>query len=58
MLVSEITRHKPLTPERARIASLQRNVQNAKLALHRERDRQQRQRSAKRLQHLQQTKTV
>ena len=54
MRISEIT--SPL--DNARLASLERNVKNAQLALQRERDRQQRERSAKRLQRLQQPKPV
>lgn len=54
MRITEIT--SPLN--HARLASLERNVRNAKLALQRERDRQQRERSAKRMQRLQQPKVL
>ena len=58
MRIHEIATVKPLTPQQARVQSLQRNVQNAKVALQRERDRQQHERAAQRLQRLQQTNTV
>ena len=58
MKISEIATIKPLTPQQTRVRSLKQNVQTAKIALQRERDRQQRERSAKRLQRLQQPKPV
>jgi hypothetical protein len=58
MKIAEITTIKPLTPQQTRVRSLKQNVQTAKIALQRERDRQQRERSAKRLQRLQQPKPV
>ena len=58
MKISEVATIKPLTPQRSRVKSLQQGVQNAKVALQRERDRQQRERAAKRLQRLQQQKPV
>ena len=56
MRIHEIATLKPLTPQKARVQSLQRNVQNAKITLQREKDRQQRERAAQRLQRLQQPK--
>jgi hypothetical protein len=58
MKISEVAIIKPLTPQQSRVKSLQQGVQNAKVALQRERDRQQRERAAKRLQRLQQQKPV
>jgi hypothetical protein len=58
MKISEVVTIKPLTPQQSRVKSLQQGVQNAKVALQRERDRQQRERAAKRLQRLQQQKPV
>ena len=58
MKIAEIATIKPLTPQQARVRSLKQNVQTAKIALQRERDRQQQERSAKRLQRLQQPKPV
>jgi len=58
MKIAEIATIKPLTPQQIRVRSLKQNVQTAKIALQRERDRQQRERSAKRLQRLQQPKPV
>ena len=58
MKISEIATIKPLTPQQMRVKSLKQGVQNAKVALQRERDRQQRERAAKRLQRLQQQKPV
>jgi len=58
MKIAEIATIKPLTPQQTRVRSLKQNVQTAKIALQRERDRQQRERSAKRLQRLQQPKPV
>jgi hypothetical protein len=58
MKISEVVTIKPLTPHQSRVKSLQQGVQNAKVALQRERDRQQRERAAKRLQRLQQQKPV
>jgi hypothetical protein len=58
MKIAEIATIKPLTPQQSRVKSLQQNVQSAKIALQRERDRQQRERSAKLLQRLQQPKPV
>jgi len=58
MKISEVATIKPLTPQQSRVKSLQQGVQNAKVALQRERDRQQREHAAKRLQRLQQQKPV
>ncbi len=58
MKISEVATIKPLTPQQSRVKSLQQGVHNAKVALQRERDRQQRERAAKRLQRLQQQKPV
>ena len=58
MKISEVATIKPLTPQQSRVKSLRQGVQNAKVALQRERDRQQRERAAKRLQRLQQQKPV
>jgi hypothetical protein len=58
MKISEVVTIKPLTPQQSRVKSLQQGVQNAKVTLQRERDRQQRERAAKRLQRLQQQKPV
>jgi hypothetical protein len=58
MKIAEIATIKPLTPQQTRVRSLKQNVQTAKIALQRERDRQQRERSAKRLQRIQQPKPV
>ena len=58
MKISEVATITPLTPQQSRVKSLQQGVQNAKVALQRERDRQQRERAAKRLQRLQQQKPV
>ncbi len=58
MKIAEIATIKPLTPQQTRVRSLKQNVQTAKIALQRERDRQQRDRAAKRLQRLQQPKPV
>lgn len=58
MKIREVVTIKPLTPQQSRVKSLQQGVQNAKVALQRERDRQQRERAAKRLQRLQQQKPV
>jgi len=58
MKISEVAIIKPLTPQQSRVKSLQQGVQNAKVALQRERDRQQRERAAKRLQRLQQQKPI
>ncbi len=58
MKISEVATIKPLTPQQSRVKSLQQGVKNAKVALQRERDRQQRERAAKRLQRLQQQKPV
>jgi hypothetical protein len=43
---------KPLTPQQARIASLKRNVDNARQALKRERDNQKRIKATQQLQKL------
>jgi len=43
---------KPLTPQQARIASLKRNVDNARQALKRERDNQKRIKARQQLQNL------
>ena len=43
---------KPLTPAQARVAALKRNVDNARIALKRERDNQKRQRANQQLQKL------
>jgi len=43
---------KPLTPQQARIASLKRNVDNARQALKRERDNQKRIKATQQLQNL------
>lgn len=58
MQICEIVSVKPKTPEQQRVASLQRGVDTAKLALERERERQRQQRAAKKLQRLQQPKPV
>ena len=58
MKIREVVTIKPLTPQQSRVKSLQQGVQNAKVALQRERDRQQRERAAKRLQRLQQQKPI
>ncbi len=55
MKITEITTQKPLTPERARVQSLKRSVDQAKIALQQERSRQQQQRAAERIRKLQQT---
>jgi len=52
MTVNEVVSKKPLTPEKARIRSLQQTVNTARNALQRERDRQRKQRERERLQRL------
>jgi hypothetical protein len=52
MHIIEIVSTKPLTPEQARVRSLQQSVENARVALQRERDRQKQQRVQKQLQRL------
>ena len=52
MRIKEIAPTKPLTPAQARIASLKRNADNARLALKRERDNQKRQKAVQQLQKL------
>ena len=52
MRINEIVSTKPLTPEKARIRSLQLTVNNARTALQRERERQRQQRERERLQRM------
>jgi hypothetical protein len=52
MHIIEIVSTKPLTPEQARVRSLKQGVENARVALQRERDRQKQQRVQKQLQRL------
>ena len=52
MRIDEIVSTKPLTPEKARIRSLQLTVNNARTALEREREKQKQQRERERLQRL------
>ena len=52
MRIKEIALIKPLTPSQARIASLNRTADNARLALKRERDNQKRHKALQQLQKL------
>jgi hypothetical protein len=52
MRIIEVVSKKPLTPEKARIRSLQQSVNTARNALQRERDRQRKQRERERMQRL------
>ena len=52
MRIKEIAPTKPLTPSQARIASLKRTADNARLALKRERDNQKRHKALQQLQKL------
>jgi hypothetical protein len=56
MQIHEVVSVKPKTAEQQRVASLQRSVDNARLALARERERQRQQRATKQIQRLQQPK--
>ena len=58
MRVYEVVTIKPRTPEQQRVASLQRNVEQARIALVRERERQRQQRSQRQIQRLQNPKPV
>ena len=52
MRINEIVSTKPLTPEKARIRSLQQSVNTARTSLQRERERQRQQRERERLQRM------
>ena len=52
MRIKEIALTKPLTPSQARIASLKRTADNARLELKRERDNQKRHKALQQLQKL------
>jgi hypothetical protein len=58
MRICEVIHVKPKTPAQQRVQALQRNLDAARLALHRERELQRNQRAAQKLQRLQHQKPV